>query len=203
MELNEKLQQLRKQRGLTQEELAEMLYVSRTAISKWESGRGYPSIDSLKAISKLFAISIDDLLSSGELMSIAETDQKEKTETMRDLIFGALDCMAAMMFFLPFFGERKTQEEMIRSVSMMELSYFAPYMRVAYIATVILIVAIGVLELLSQRIQNRVWEKNRVMISLGLNLFGVTIFMASLQPYAGFFLLCTLAVKGILAIKQR
>lgn len=203
MELNEKLQQLRKQRGLTQEELAEMLYVSRTAISKWESGRGYPSIDSLKAISKLFAISIDDLLSSEELMSIAETDQKEKTETMRDLIFGALDCMAAMMFFLPFFGERKTQEEMILSVSMMELSYLAPYMRVAYIATVILIVAIGVLELLSQRIQNRVWEKNRVMISLGLNLFGVTIFMASLQPYAGFFLLCTLAVKGILAIKQR
>ena len=203
MELNEKLQQLRKQRGLTQEELAEMLYVSRTAISKWESGRGYPSIDSLKAISKLFAISIDDLLSSEELMSIAETDQKEKTETMRDLIFGALDCMAAMMFFLPFFGERKTQEEMIRSVSMMELSYLAPYMRVAYIATVILIVAIGVLELLSQRIQNRVWEKNRIMISLGLNLFGVTIFMASLQPYAGFFLLCMLAVKGILAIKQR
>ena len=203
MELNEKLQQLRKQRGLTQEELAEMLYVSRTAISKWESGRGYPSIDSLKAISKLFAISIDELLSSEELMSIAETEQKEKTKHMSDLIFGALDCMAAMMFVLPIFGERKTQEEMIRSVSMMELSYLAPYMRVAYIATVILIVAIGVLELLSQRIQNRVWEKNRVMISLGLNLFGVTIFMASLQPYAGFFLLCTLAVKGILAIKQR
>ena len=51
MEFNEKLQQLRKSRGLTQEELAEALYVSRTAISKWESGRGYPSIDSLKEIS--------------------------------------------------------------------------------------------------------------------------------------------------------
>ena len=50
MEFCEKLQELRKNHRLTQEELAEQLYVSRTAISKWESGRGYPSIDSLKAI---------------------------------------------------------------------------------------------------------------------------------------------------------
>ena len=59
MEFNEKLQELRKARGLTQEELAEALFVSRTAISKWESGRGYPSIDSLKQIANYFSISID------------------------------------------------------------------------------------------------------------------------------------------------
>ncbi len=52
MEFHEKLQELKKQKGLAQEELAEKLYVSRTAISKWESGRGYPNIDSLKEISK-------------------------------------------------------------------------------------------------------------------------------------------------------
>ena len=57
MEFHEKLQELRKSRGLTQEELAEDLYVSRTAVSKWESGRGYPSIDSLKEISKYFSAS--------------------------------------------------------------------------------------------------------------------------------------------------
>ena len=51
MEFNEKLQELRKNKNLTQEQLAEMLFVSRTAISKCESGRGYPSIDSLKEIS--------------------------------------------------------------------------------------------------------------------------------------------------------
>ena len=55
MEFNEKLQELRKSRGLTQEELAEALFVSRTAISKWESGRGYPNLDSLKEISKYFS----------------------------------------------------------------------------------------------------------------------------------------------------
>ena len=47
MEFNEKLVQLRKSRNMTQDELAEALYVSRAAVSKWESGRGLPSIDSL------------------------------------------------------------------------------------------------------------------------------------------------------------
>ena len=75
MEFNEKLQLLRKNKGITQEELADELYVSRTAISKWESGRGYPNIESLKEISKYFSVSIDDLLSAEKLISIAERDQ--------------------------------------------------------------------------------------------------------------------------------
>ena len=70
MEFNEKLQELRKQKGLTQEELAELLYVSRTAISKWESGRGFPNIESLKAISKFFSVSLDKLLSGEEILAI-------------------------------------------------------------------------------------------------------------------------------------
>ena len=46
MEFNEKLIELRKHSNLTQEELAKSLFVSRTAISKWESGRGLPNIES-------------------------------------------------------------------------------------------------------------------------------------------------------------
>ena len=52
MEFCEKLQLLRKQNGLTQEQLAGRLFVSRTAVSKWESGRGYPNLESLKDIRK-------------------------------------------------------------------------------------------------------------------------------------------------------
>ena len=78
MEFNEKLQQLRKQKEITQEELAVAIYVSRTAVSKWESGRGYPSIDSLKALSKFFGITIDELLSGEELLIIAEEDTNQK-----------------------------------------------------------------------------------------------------------------------------
>ena len=62
MEFYEKIQELRKQRGITQEELAKALYVSRTAISKWESGRGYPNLDSLKAIAKYYGVTIDYLV---------------------------------------------------------------------------------------------------------------------------------------------
>ena len=87
MEFNEKLQELRKRRGLTQEELAEALYVSRTAISKWESGRGYPSIDSLKAIAGYFSVTIDELLSGDEVLAIAEEDHKQKEMQSRDLVF--------------------------------------------------------------------------------------------------------------------
>lgn len=70
LEFNEKLQQLRKQKDLTQEQLAEQLYVSRTAISKWESGKGYPNIESLKCLAKLFSVSIDELLSNEELITL-------------------------------------------------------------------------------------------------------------------------------------
>ena len=105
MEFNEKLQELRKQKGITQEELAEALFVSRTAVSKWESGRGYPNIESLKALSKFFSVSLDELLSGDEILSIAERDGKQRERHSRDLVFGLLDCSVAMFLFLPFFGE--------------------------------------------------------------------------------------------------
>lgn len=79
LEFHEKLQELRKSRGMTQEELAAALFVSRTAISKWESGRGYPSIDSLKEISRYFSVSIDDLLSGEQLILIAEKENKSNS----------------------------------------------------------------------------------------------------------------------------
>ena len=67
MEFNEKLQELRKSRSMTQDELAKALFVSRAAISKWEQGRGYPNLDSLKEISRFFSVSIDDLICSEEV----------------------------------------------------------------------------------------------------------------------------------------
>ena len=62
MLFNEKLKLLRKERNLTQEELADKLNVSRQAITKWESAEGMPDIVNLNQISKLFNVSIDELI---------------------------------------------------------------------------------------------------------------------------------------------
>lgn len=62
MQFNEKLKMLRKEKGFTQESLADKLNVSRQAITKWESGDGIPDIENLKQISILFNTTIDELV---------------------------------------------------------------------------------------------------------------------------------------------
>lgn len=64
--LKDKIKQLRELNNMTQEDLAQKVHVTRTAVSKWENGKGYPSIDSLKDISMLFNVSIDDLISEDQ-----------------------------------------------------------------------------------------------------------------------------------------
>ena len=199
MEFNEKLQELRKKKGLTQEELAEALYVSRTAISKWESGRGYPSIDSLKEIAKYFSVTIDELLSSDEALSIAEEDNKQKEKHLRSLVFGLLDISALMFFFLPFFGQKANG--IVQEVSLLSLNEIATYLRIAYYAIVISIAVYGILTLTFQNCQKVFWTKNRDKISLILNVAAVLLFIISSQVYAGAFLFIFLVIKALMLIK--
>ena len=200
MEFNEKLQELRKRQGLTQEELAQALYVSRTAISKWESGRGYPSIDSLKTIAKFFCVTIDELLSGDELLTIAEEDNRQKGQHLRDLVFGLLDCSVAMFFFLPFFGQKTGG--VIREVSLLSLSGMSSWLLAAYFVAVIGIILCGVLTLALQNCRQAFWDRSKNQISLLLNTVGTLLFMISLQPYAAVFLFVFLAIKALMLIKN-
>ena len=201
MEFNEKLQELRKQKGLTQTELSEILFVSRTAISKWESGRGYPNIDSLKAIAKFFGVTIDELLSGDELLTIAEADTRQKESCLRDLVFALVDCSLAMFFFLPFFGQRNNAN--IQAVSMLSLTEIAPYLRLAYFAVVIGIIGFGILTLALQNCQDAFWVKHKYPISFLLNALGVLLFTISLQPYAATYLFLMLVIKAVLLLKTK
>ena len=133
MEFNEKLQKLRKDQSLTQEELAEKLFVSRTAISKWESGRGYPSIDSLKVIAKFFHITIDELIGNEEIISLAEQDIKENKKKHTELICGVLDCFITLLFFLPLFGNGDSSGA---SVTVFSLTEVSEWMKIVFIVAI-------------------------------------------------------------------
>lgn len=65
MSLGTKLKEVRKKSGLSQEQLAEKLCVSRQAVTKWESDRGLPDVENLKAIAALFDVSVDYLIDDG------------------------------------------------------------------------------------------------------------------------------------------
>ena len=200
MEFNQKLQELRKQKGLTQEELAEQLYVSRTAISKWESGRGYPNIESLRAIAKFFSVTLDDLLSSDEVLTIAEADNKQKEKLFCDLTYGLLDLCVALLLFLPFFANKT--EEAVQSVSLIALDGVQPYLKIAYLAVVISMIVMGVLTLALQNVKTAAWVKSKTTISLILGAIAVLVFMISSQPYVAVFAFALLAIKALMLIKR-
>ena len=201
MEFNEKLHELRKRKGLTQEELAEVLYVSRTAVSKWESGRGFPSIESLKAIAKYFSVSLDELLSGEEILAIAENDHRQKERTLRDLIFGLLDCGMALLLFLPFFGEKA--EGVIKAVSLLALDDIQPYLKSAYIAFVSAMILLGIMTLALQNCCQKPWSRSKVILSMAVSTVGVCLFIISQQPYAAVFVFIFLIIKALMLIKRR
>ncbi len=201
MEFSEKLQTLRKQKNLTQEELAEILFVSRTAISKWESGRGYPNIDSLKAIAKFFGISIDELLSGDELLTIAEKDVKQKEYRLRDLVFGLLDVSVAVFFFLPLFGQQSG--EIVEAVSLLSLSAVSPILKSAYFVVVILSIVMGILTLSLQNCRHNLWLQFKSKSSLMLSAMGLLLFIISQQPYAATFMFIYFIIKVILITKRQ
>ena len=200
MTFGEKLRKLRTDSGLTQEELAKKIYVTRTAISKWESDRGYPNIDSLKAISKFFSVSMDDLLSTDEVLTIAEQDNKQKETRFKDLVYALLDLSISMLLFLPFFAE--DADGIIQSVSLIALDGVQTYLKIAYLAIVIGMTVMGFLTLTLQNCQAVVWVKSKTTVSLALGAILVLLFMISSQPYAAVFAFVLLTIKALMLIKR-
>ena len=68
MTLGEKIKEARKQCGLSQEQLAEKMAVSRSAVAKWEANNGLPDVENLKALAQLLNVSVDYLLDDGEVI---------------------------------------------------------------------------------------------------------------------------------------
>ena len=197
MELNETLQQLRKQKGLTQEEVAQALYVSRTAISKWESGRGTPSIDSLKALARFYSITIDELLTGAQALRIAEDEIRQKAKRYLEVVFGLLDVSSILFFFLPFFAQRT--EDSVAAVALPALMDAPVYLKATFWFVALGLFLSGILMLAMQQLSKSRWRHN---LSLMMSFVGVAVFILCAQPYAAVFVLTHLIIKGFLLLKR-
>ncbi len=200
MEFNEKLQELRKAKSLTQEELAEALYVSRTAVSKWESGRGYPSLDSLKEISRYFSVSIDDLICSEEIISAAEDEKKECVDKYISLICNMLDIFLALLLLLPVFGNGTDNPT---SVTLYAITGLSKWIKPLFFSLIGLTVLNGICGVVISHFDKPVWSHHRFVTGMVLSIACTAVFILTRQPYAGIICLAVLVVKGLLIGKRK
>lgn len=201
MEFNEKLQMLRTREGLTQEELAGVLHVSRAAVSKWESGRGLPGIDSLKDISRHFAVSLDELLSSEALLAVAEDEGKRLAERGLSRAFGLIDCAMLLLAILPVFGLRDGGG--VLGVTLFTLLSAKPVLFAICAVAIAAVVALGVAALFWGRLDSAAWLAKGRIASLILGCACALVFVAAQQAYAAAMAITFLAMKAFLLVRGR
>lgn len=84
MNFSEKLKEIRKKEGISQEQLAEKIGVSRQAITKWETGKGLPDVENMVIIAEIFKTTIDELLMDSVTKEVPKTS-KYTSETIYDI----------------------------------------------------------------------------------------------------------------------
>lgn len=200
MEFGEKIQKLRNEKKWTQEQLAEKLYVSRTAVSKWESGKGYPNIDSLKDIAKLFNKTIDELLSSEEIIDIAKKENTTNIKRTNNLIYGLLDIISILFIFLPLYAQKT--ESFVYSVSLMNTNDISNIIKISYVVILSILSLIGIAELILNFIDNRRTQRIVNIISLIVESISILFFAMSRQTYLTAIIFIMLVIKITVIIKN-
>lgn len=200
MEFYEKLQELRKSRGLTQEELAEALYVSRTAVSKWESGRGYPSIDSLKEIAGFFSVSIDDLLSGEQLVTLAEKEKTVQLQGLRDLLTGILDLLSFLLVILPLYP--KTVDGYIFSVNLISYTQTAAFYKTLYWILFLALMMTGIMKTMVTLLKRTKGQKFLTVCSMGGSVITILFLAMTREAYAVTLTFLLFLIKGILLVRK-
>ena len=199
MEFNEKLKDLRSSRGLTQEELAEVLFVSRTAISKWESGRGYPSIDSLKEISTFFSVTIDELLSGEKLISIAKKENKSNIQSLSGILIGFIDLFHFLLIVLPLYPD--SMKGYIASVNLLSYTETSIFNRLVYWVLFFLLMLIGATEIIVTQLKIEKVYKMVILFSILLGIAAVLFLALAAETYATALTFLLLVLKVSLYMK--
>ena len=99
VEFGEQLRRAREEKGMTQQSLAEQLYVTRQAVSRWECGDRYPDLLTTKKISQILEVSLDDLLSGKEMEKVVERNPVIEKKSVNNIMI-ALYAFVVISFFI-------------------------------------------------------------------------------------------------------
>lgn len=184
MDFGEKLKALRTERGLTQEQLAARLYVSRTAVSKWETGGGSPNLDSLQAVARLFDVSVDDLLSADDLIVLARDERRSTARSSGMLSFGLLDVLAVVFAFIPLYGV--DDGSLVRMANLADygasVDFGASFAAMA--AAVVSLMFVGAVEIVLAAAGSRRAARIVALVGFAVQALAVVLFASTMQPYA-------------------
>ena len=198
MELSEKIQRLRKEHNLTQEQLAEQLFVSRTAVSKWETGRGMPSMESLQMIARLFNITLDDLLRAEEVITIAENENKENISRFASLIDGIFNTTAIVGLLLPLY-----KEELNSVFYSVPLYQYEGWLAILYWVFPIAMAICGIIQIIMNKSEREKIKRSVNAIGVILNACAVFILILGGQPYPAVMFFTLLLIKGTVTMLKR
>ena len=201
MDFGEKLKALRTERGLTQEQLAARLYVSRTAVSKWETGGGSPNLDSLQAVARLFDVSVDDLLSTDDLIVLARDERRSTARSSGMLSFGLLDVLAVVFAFIPLYGV--DDGSFVRRANLADygasVDFGASFAVMA--AAVVSLMFVGAVEILLAAAGSRRAARIVALVGFAVQALAVVLFASTMQPYATTLMFALLLAKVVVGYR--
>ena len=193
MELSKKIKKIRNNNKLTQEQFAEKMLVSRTAVSKWEIGACYPSIDSLKYMSKIFNISLDNLLSSDEIIELVKNENRSSISKYNGLLFSLLDIIRIIFIFLPLYSYKTN--DFVYSVSLFNSNDLGLTIKIVFMLVFLIICLLGIIGLfLNYKGNNSLISK----ISLIVDVISIFILLFSKQPYVIALMFVIFIIKTIM-----
>ena len=201
MDFGEKLKALRTERGLTQEQLAARLYVSRTAVSKWETGGGSPNLDSLQAVARLFDVSVDDLLSTDDLIVLARDERRSTARSSGMLSFGLLDVLAVVFAFIPLYGV--DDGSFVRMANLADygasVDFGASFAVMA--AAVVSLTFVGAVEIVLAAAGSRRAARIVALVGFAVQALAVVLFASTMQPYATTLMFVLLLAKVVVGYR--
>lgn len=200
MNFGEKIQQLRLKHNLTQEDLAEKLFISRTAISKWERNKGYPNIDTLKQIAKLFDVTIDELLHGEELINLAQEENSVNISNFTIFLFGLVDILSILFIFLPLFPN--TIADFVYSSSLFHSNDLSSTIKTLHITLLSILSVIGVAEIFLQIFKQPRMQKILIMASMIFETLLICYLSITRQAYLLLIIFTFFIIKLLILFKN-